>query len=200
MPAGEWVPYHLRDMYESEYGVIGYRGFEPDGKKWYNHMPARQIKKLVGSQIWDQYFKFCVIRNPWDKIISMFEAFGREHRLPVGRPGVAYYLKHPFHNSKQLRFLHWLETEGVPVDRPAYVIDGNICVDDVIRFESLEHDINKICKKLGLAWEPSLLPTYKMGVRRKESTISRLYRQPARRLVAKAYAFEISQFGYEFPG
>src|ERR1041384_7251671 len=37
-------------------------------KRFYHHMPARVIQKRVSPEIWKNYFKFCVERNPWDKV------------------------------------------------------------------------------------------------------------------------------------
>src|SRR6185312_9079529 len=84
MPDGEWHPGHARDEYDSEAGVIGYRGENPKNKRWYNHMPAALIRQQVGETVWNDYYKFCVIRNPWEKAISGFAHLGRDHQVPVG--------------------------------------------------------------------------------------------------------------------
>jgi hypothetical protein len=199
MPEGEWSPRHLREMYESDVGVIGYRGYHPEGKRWYNHMPAYEIRSLLGAERWDRYFKFCTIRNPWDKTISAFESNGRDHRLPHGPEGEALRARYPDHDAEQLRFLHWLQTCGVPINRAAYVLDGDLCVDHTIRFERLHADLERTCALLEIPWEPEHLPTYKTGVRRPEYTVQRLYRAPARDLVAEIYSYEIERFGYRLP-
>src|SRR5690242_16177876 len=62
-------PTHEMNEVISNYGIVGYRGPQPIPKvAFYNHMAAVEIKKWIGSEIWDHYFKFCVIRNPFDKI------------------------------------------------------------------------------------------------------------------------------------
>ena len=81
MPDGEWTESHRRDEYVSPAGVVGYRGNNPEGKKWWNHMPAASIKELVGKAIWDSYFKFCVVRDPFDKCISAFCHLGKGHSV-----------------------------------------------------------------------------------------------------------------------
>jgi len=40
--------------------------------KFYNHMPAREIRNRVPADVWNSYFKFCVERNPWDKVLSHY--------------------------------------------------------------------------------------------------------------------------------
>lgn len=198
MRPGEWEPKHLRDAYESEIGVIGYRGYHPEGKKWINHMPARMIRDAVGADVWGGYFKFCVIRNPWDKAISAFEHLGKTHQLPPGLEGDEFRAHYADHDDEQLRFLHWLKTVGSSVDRGAYLIDGQLCMDDMIRYENLQDDMRRVCAKLSLAWEPSFLPEYKTEYRRSEATVKRLYMSPAKDLIAQAFAFEIDAFSYRF--
>jgi hypothetical protein len=199
LPPGQGPPSHHRAAHESVHGVVGYRGRAPSGERWYNHMPASEIRDQIDRATWDSYFKFCTIRNPWDKTISAFEFMGREHLVPLGEEGQEFRSRHPSHDEEQLRFLHWLETEGVPRMRKAYVIDGALCVDDVVRYERLPEDLERICRHLGVPWDPAWLPRFKTEVRREESTVSRLYREPARQLVAEAYDFEIQHFGYRFP-
>jgi len=36
------------------------------------HMPARKIRRRIGREAWNQYFKFCIARNPWDRVISQY--------------------------------------------------------------------------------------------------------------------------------
>jgi hypothetical protein len=54
---------------------IGGRGPQnhlgPHGRmRFYNHMPAAEIRLLVGEDVWNGYYKWCVERNPWDKVVS----------------------------------------------------------------------------------------------------------------------------------
>jgi len=72
MPEGEWKPVHVRGEYVSDAGIIGERSGNPRGAKWYNHMSCKCIYDQVGCDIWNRYFKFTVVRNPFDKVISGF--------------------------------------------------------------------------------------------------------------------------------
>jgi len=46
-------------------------------KAYYNHMPAAEASLLGGPRIWNKHFKFCVERNPWDRMISLYYWTGR---------------------------------------------------------------------------------------------------------------------------
>src|SRR6266702_2276090 len=41
-------------------------------ERFYNHMPAWLVRLRVPSAVWNSYFKFCVERNPWDKVLSHY--------------------------------------------------------------------------------------------------------------------------------
>ena len=78
MREGEWSFTHARPEYVSETGIIGIRSGEPlelQGATWWNHMPARTIRALIGEEIWNDYFKFCVVRNPFDAMVSAYRYF-----------------------------------------------------------------------------------------------------------------------------
>jgi len=148
----------------------------------------------------EQLLQVCVIRDPFEKAISAFEHLGRNHAIRRGPRGLWFRLRHRGYTAEQLRFLHWLTLGRRAIDRDKYLIGATFCLDDVVRYESLETDLARICDRLGVAWEPARLPRLKSEFRRQTSTISRLYTAPALRLVAQAYDFEIARFGYEFPG
>ena len=56
----------------TEYGIVGARGKNAQTATWWNHMSARQIKHQLGDNVWDEYFKFSIVRNPYDKVVSWF--------------------------------------------------------------------------------------------------------------------------------
>ena len=51
---GEWVH---KSMNEGEF---------------HQHDDAQTIKKRIPSEIWDNYLKFSMTRNPWDRTLSYF--------------------------------------------------------------------------------------------------------------------------------
>lgn len=199
LPDGEWEELHNREAYESEYGVIGHRG-KIDGRnvKWYNHMPAEEIKNLVGDDIWNSYYKFCSIRNPWDKVISAYFHFGKNYKFKTGRK-ILQRLRHPTFSPQQHRFLSWLKKGRYPIDRDKYLIDGKTCIDKFIRFESMEADMMEICRTLGLPWNDAWLPHFKGEKRNRSVTPQDLYTKPAHEVIEQQYEYEIQAFNYSYP-
>lgn len=194
MAKGEWVQLHGRSEYESSFGVIGCRGDSiPPETKWWNHMSAEKIRQQVGVDVWDSYFKFCVIRNPFEKCISAYEHFGPRFEMSNIIDSNNESL-----SNRKLGFLKFV-TEHAPVDRDKYTIDGIICMDDFIRFESLEEDLRRICGLLDLPFEPEYLPNFNSDIRNQESTIQNLYSLESQRIVRETFAFELETFRYELP-
>lgn len=202
MPEEAWQPSHRRDEFVSDVGIVGHRedgsvgGRRPAGCVWYNHMPAAEIRLQLGEDVWASYFKFCVVRNPYQKCISAFEHLGAKHVAAWSRRVMAATIWGM--SAEQVRFYDFLCRRKV-IDRGMYTLDGEICVDAVIRHETLLADLMKICERLSVPYEPDRLPRYKAGQRRPTATVEALYTRPAQTLVARRYAFEIDTFGYRFP-
>ena len=188
MPEGEWTVPDTRDQYICNDGIIGYRGVNAEQNKWYNHMSALDIKNQIGAETWDNYFKFCVIRNPFDRLVSAY--FFQSAKGLIGNDENTC----PIEN-----FRRWL-AQRIPLGgRNAYTIDKKICLDYFIRFEDLETGIEFVCTRLGLPFEPENIPQLKAGIRDQSIPVKSLYTKELKQRVAKAYAFEIREFGYSFP-
>jgi hypothetical protein len=183
-----------RDEYISDTGIIGYRGAPPyEAKKrflWYNHKPAVDIKQDIGDDIWNNYYKFCVIRNPYERAISLFYWY------------MAYIIRVPFSNNldtDRLEFSKFLNTDNAFItDHLMYSIDGKFCLDDVIRHEQLDDDMKRVCDILKIDWVPEAMPKFKSGVTPKFATVQDMYTNEAKAVIARVCAFELDCFDYKF--
>lgn len=199
MPPEQWSLSHERNQSISEVGIVGYRGRQvPQGCLYWNHMPAALIKQRVGPSVWESYFKFCVIRNPYDKVISAFYFF---QHLQQG------FVRFGDLEHERARLESWLlrcvqqprYAFSLPIDRDKYMINGRFCLDDIIRYENLTTDMARICQRLDLPWEPSLLPKFKAGIRPPSAKVNDLYTPTAKKIIQAIFAFELKFFGYTFP-
>ena len=209
MPEGEWEFSHAREEYVSKEGIIGYRGNDARGKKWVNHMSALEIRNNIGNSIWNSYFKFCVIRNPFDKIISAFFFVEEQKRNRsvvenlksivgkiMGKSEPLDFIKGE--NSIE-RFRSWIRRGGSIIDRDKYLIDGEICVDYFIRYEDLENGIKHVCNHLNISFEPERISRLKSGLRDTKIPLRDFYNEEIIQMVSKIYKFEIEEFGYSMP-
>ena len=189
LPPDGYEQVHFRGETITDYGVVGFRGLNmPADTVWYNHMPAARIRVYLGSDVWDEYFKFCVIRNPFDKLISMyFFQMGKENKECV-MDGDFSLLR--------CDFLDWLKGRRFGDDRDKYLIDGSVCVDYFIRYERLLEDLAEVCERLEIERDVAELERFKSQSRLTKKHFSEFYDAEAERIVADAHAFELAHFGY----
>ena len=64
----------------SDFGIIGRRLNGPKTDLFVSHMNANKIKNKLGNNIFNNYFKFCVVRNPWDLMVSSY--YWRKIQIP----------------------------------------------------------------------------------------------------------------------
>ena len=159
--------------------------------RFYNHMPATEIRRWVGEGVWSSYFKFCFERNPWDKTLSRY--FWR-YRRPDGN-----YPKRNRHRPKSsidvpafIRMKKFRHTS----DYYMYTIDGEVAVDYIGRYENLEQDLNTVCERLGLP--RAELPGAKSGVRTDKRHYRDVLNPDDAEIVARVFSREIDLLGYTF--
>lgn len=100
-----------------------------------NHMSAREVKKVVGKSIWDEYFKFCVEREPVSKVISHYSMLVRS----------------PHHNqkTKNLSFDDYINMRKFPIDTLKYTDkNGLLIVDRILKYEDLDKELMAVASQL----------------------------------------------------
>ncbi|NER49558.1 MAG: sulfotransferase family protein [Symploca sp. SIO1A3] len=143
--------------------------------KFWNHIPANKIKQRIGPKIWNSYFKFCFVRNPWDRAISR------------------YYWS--FHQIKSLD--ESLRKYNLNVNFNTYTIDGKVAVDYIGKYESLMEDLAYACEQLGIPFD-KWLPRAKGDSRKDRRHYSEVLTQEEAEYIREKCAAEIELFGYEF--
>ena len=140
----------------------------------YNHMPPALVQEHVGSTCWEDYFRFTIVRNPWDLIVSQFWWKQR---------GMGSFTK-------------FVTTRGAINRKYYFWPDGSDVVDYYMRYEQLEQDYQSICDRFGF---PAVeLPRTKSLVRQDTRHYSTYYDRWSRAHIARVFDVEIERFGYKF--
>ena len=191
-PGRDFQELHHREMEVSKWGVIGARGqlYVP-GRAWWNHMPAGRVLALIGPELWSQYYKFCVVRNPFDKMVSSFW-----HGLPAAD---LLRLQHAGFETVRSRFHDWLRTARHPMDREIFTIGSQPVMNRFVRYEDLHSGLAGVCKDLGLPWDASQLGRYKAGTRVRDEPFVQYYDRVATDLVHELFRWELEYFEYAEP-
>lgn len=154
------------------------------------------IRKKVDREIWDDYFKFSIARNPWDRVVSLFSWQSRNDPALKPKKRFIHYIGFPFDEIKETRrlFSEFVKGDWQTNDR-FYVIDGELCVDFVIRYENLEDDFRQVCERIGI---PEItLPRLKSGFR-KGYHYSAYYDEESKAHVAERHKNDLRLLGYQF--
>lgn len=157
------------------------------------HAKARDFKKEMTEE-YNKFYKFAFVRNPWDWQVSYYHFILKEtthirHDLVKSMAGFEEYLewvigtKNPFpKGATKLQ-------KDIITDK-----EGNIIIDFVGRYETLEQDFNYVCKVLNLN---SSLPHLNKSNHRDYRSY---YSERAKKLVSEHFQEDIQLFGYTFEG
>jgi hypothetical protein len=147
--------------------------------KFYNHISAAEIKNKISPEIWDNYYKFCFERNPFDKIISWYYWAGQ------GSPSLQDFILSG--QASKVKGFNLYTINSIPV------------VDRVYKYEEFNNALSDLSRRLQLSEELKLPAKKAKGNVRKDRRHYRevLSDEGADR-IAKIFAREIKLFGYKY--
>lgn len=188
LPLGEWELSHSRNQYIGSTGMIGGRG---DGLHdiLHSHMSAKAVKKLLTPEQWDTYFKFSVVRNPFDRLVSRFFFEKKKKNIDIDNFS-SNELRQSFSDLVQNN--HFSQLESI-------TINNNIVMDFLIRYENLQQDVETVCSKIGVEFKRQNLPHFKGGIRLKSVKFSDLYTKDLIEELKVKYADELAVLSYSYP-
>lgn len=150
------------------------------------HMSVQEIRPHITDEIWNSYFKFCFVRNPWDRFVSTV-FFKNEHVQQEDK--YAYPL---------MKYTIDKETDNTSLfyrPQTAYLIDeaNNLAMDFIGRTENMQADYETICKHLNIPCQQ---------LERKNTSqhhhYHNYYDNELQQKVGSLYRQDIENFGYSF--
>lgn len=156
------------------------------GNPW-KHSTALEVKTKLGK-LWDKFFTFSFVRNPWDRCVSNY----------------FWWMKTTYRDTWQTHekvkalkdFNEYIDGDFVtkmPKYSDALCDDDGIILDFVGRYERLEDDFSSVCKTVGI---PKINLPHENATSHKHYT--EYYSEDSKAKVYEIFADDINRFSYKF--
>ncbi len=175
------------------------------GEDWWHiesktkHLIASQARKIY-AKYWDTYFKFSVVRNPWDRVVSSLRYpsyFGIKHTHRFEFDEYTIKFRYPVLIEHDFRFSDYADliTEKHQ-QNCVYLNMLDEELDFIAKFEHLEQDMRHVQETLGIE---NNFPLHEMHGRSwRRPQYREYYNKDDMLIVQNLYRNDIRSFGYDF--
>lgn len=159
-------------------------------RHFYNHMTAQEIRTLVSQDVWRDYLKVSIVRNPFDYAVSRY-----------------FFAQKQGHRTGSFRTFLATQPETLLRNQRITHIDGQSVVDLMLRYEDINAECAKLGARIGLT-DPECIGRELAGIKAKGSVRPRSARtydmfneagEDSLRLVEILCAEDIERYGYDRP-
>ena len=162
--------------------------------KFPNHLHASKLKLYMNEKNFEEYFKFSFVRNPWDKLVSIyFYTKQKESHIVKKNPSVLTAFNRNILSSPD--FESWIKSRqfGELQSDYLYDADGELLVDFIGKTEQVEEDFKKILQRLKLT---HIQMELKNPSNHKD--YQDYYSAESQEIVHEHYLTDIENFNYSF--
>ncbi len=152
------------------------------------HPSASRIKEF-DVKAWSSFFKFCFVRNPYEKAVSDYIWRVRSRGIDLSFCDFLKKIADPGIQDKER------VVPSCPDNWPMYTINDEIVADFVGRYENFASDFKEICGCIGIPFKEGNIPRIKHI---RDYRYQDYYGEKEKKLVANIYHKEIEHFGYSF--
>ena len=159
------------------------------------HLTAKEVIKIIGKEQWEKAYKFTIVRNPWDKVVSHYK-----YKIKINQANLK---DNPISFSEWVKKTYGIHKDIVYYNNPRWfmpqidwLLDDKeeLNIDFVGRFENLTTDFQIIADKIGVDSElphlnasSSIRPNYK-----------EFYDEETKEIVQEFFQKDIEIFQYYF--
>jgi hypothetical protein len=162
-----------------------YRGwFDPA------HAKPSEAFRILGHEI-GNYKSFCVVRNPWDRAVSMYKFAEKENLKEL------YQIKvdHTFENFCDILQERQDDPYFIATHKQVDWLQGIYPPKTILRYETLNEDFPNMLKDFGALHISPQLPHLNQT---KHSHYSDYYNENTKRIIGKIFEKDVDAFKYTF--
>jgi hypothetical protein len=157
---------------------------------FYHHISALELKNVFAARGWDWggYRNFCVIRNPYDRVVSLYH-----HHMELFADNVQ---KLPASFRQYVLAIN--PVDRLPTSLQAFTCDenGDFLVRDVLRFEQLHAELPSYLADFGIHVPADQIPH--LNASKSRRSYREYYDTDTKARVEQLYRYEIDRFDYTF--
>lgn len=155
------------------------------------HLLASQVRLEVGLDIFNSFYKFTIVRNPWNRTVSQFAYMQARPDLMdfIGmQPETEFKTYLGLIQKKQ--HVQWMPQTDFILDQ-----DGTLLVDRIGYLESIKKDSSEIFDIIGTCAERNKIFHANRSQRK---TLDHYYDQESIEIVSEIYSRDINYLKYSF--
>lgn len=158
-------------------------------KRLYDALCPQLIKEKIGTKLFNEYYKFGFVRNPWSRTVSLY----------LRKEGIQMRDKMTFEE-----FVNWFNYSSDTCVHPTqkknqldWFLDeqGEVAVDFIGKFENLENDWKIISEKINAT---DVLPHANLNTISKGKHYSEYYTDKTKEIIRNKFIVDIEKFEYDF--
>lgn len=154
---------------------------------------AKSLRDKIGKENFNSYFKFAMIRNPWEWLVSDY-SYRQQYKVATYHDIISKMSFEEYVKWKLLENYHTIDPLGKNRGLSAMFTDenGNQLVDHVGRFENFSEEFEYFCNKIGVK---ATLPHLNQS---KFNDYRKFYTEELENLVTQYFKLDIDTYEYKF--
>lgn len=160
------------------------------------HETARNMIAKLSRPVWDSFFTFAVVRDPFDHAVSHYEYLKQHRSASVARRFQGLSFEDYLADRQKRPFLKHTIFVRMP-DQAHFVLDadGRLAVNRILRFETLAADWAGVTSEIGLPGL-ELLYVNKTKAKSDRKPYTAYYTPETEQTVRRLYRRDFELFGY----
>jgi len=151
----------------------------------WGHAKAKELKEALPPELFNSFYKFTFVRNPWDYLVSVYHYIVQTAHHPRNELFRSF--------GSFAGYVEYHATERREQQKDFVLSDsGELLVDFIGHYETLQQDFETVCRRIGI---DSRLPHKNRSTHK---DFRDYYTPETRAQVAELYRGDIEFFGYDF--